>query len=385
MKYWIWAVITIAAIGLVFGLSAWYEVPLLPRPLEAIGFQKGPYLLYPGENTQMTILWQLNESADCTLEWGTNTHYEGGSVTTQESNKNHQHRYTLTDLSPGTHYVYRVSVGERFSTGSFRAAPPDDGESVKFFVYGDTRTYPQRHDEVCRALLNTIRQDTTYQTFLLHAGDWVANGDSESDWNEQYFCRTCFNTLKLQADLPILGCMGNHEGSGELFKKYWPYPFVEDRYWAFDYGPVHVVILDQYADYAPGSTQYQWLEQDLQKNTKPWKFVLLHEPGFSAGYHQNNASVQEQLQPLLEVCDVAVAFAGHNHYYARCEMNGVWHITTGGGGAPLYSPDPGASHVVAASKRRHFCAIEIEGYALTFRAVGEDGAILDTFSMTKSE
>jgi predicted phosphodiesterase len=385
MKSWIWVIITIAAIGLVFGLSAWYEVPLLPRPSEVIGFQKGPYLLYPGKNTQMTILWQLNESADCTLEWGVDTRYEVGSVITQEINKDHQHRYTLTDLFPGTNYVYRVGAGERFSTGSFRAAPPDDGESVKFLVYGDTRSYPQRHDDVCRILLNTIRQDSAYQTFLLHAGDWVEDGNSESDWDKQYFCRACFNTLKLQANLPILGCTGNHEGSGELFQKYWPYPFVADRYWSFDYGPVHVVTLDQYADYSPGSTQYQWLERDLQESTKPWKFVLLHEPGWSAGHHQNNVAVQEYLQPLFEVHDVAMVIAGHNHYYARCEVNGVWHLTTGGGGAPLYSPDPSASHVVTASERRHFCTIEIEGDLLTFQAVGEDGTILDTFSMTKSE
>ena len=33
--------------------------------------RKGPYLIYPGTNTQMTVLWQVDATAGCTIAWGT--------------------------------------------------------------------------------------------------------------------------------------------------------------------------------------------------------------------------------------------------------------------------------------------------------------------------
>ena len=54
----------------------------------------------------------------------------------------------------------------------------------------------------------------------------------------------------------------------------------------------HIAVVDQYTDYAPGSEQYAWLENDLANTTVPWKFIQLHEPGWSAGRHSSEYSVQ---------------------------------------------------------------------------------------------
>ena len=78
---------------------------------------------------------------------------------------------------------------------------------------------------------------------------------------------------------------------------------------------------------------------------------------------------------------VAVVFAGHNHYYARAEVDGVEHVTTGGGGAPLYAPDPHAAHVVAATRAYHYCAVRLDGDTLSFAAVSVAGDTLDAFTM----
>ncbi|MBK9777870.1 MAG: hypothetical protein IPP62_16195 [bacterium] len=78
-------------------------------------------------------------------------------------------------------------------------------------------------------------------------------------------------------------------------------------------------------------------------SNKPWRFVVLHEPGWSAGGgHPNNAAVQAYLQPLFVQYGVSIVFTGHNHYYARAVVDGVNHITTGGGGGPLHTPVPGS-------------------------------------------
>jgi hypothetical protein len=184
------------------------------------------------------------------------------------------------------------------------------------------------------------------------------------------------------AELPYQSCMGNHEESGVLFKKYFPYPYEADRYWSFDYGPVHFVMVDQYVPYGSGSTQHTWIGNDLAATSKPWKIIVLHEPGWSAGgNHGNNATVQNDIQPLCELHGVSIILAGHNHYYARCVVNDVQHVTTGGGGAPLYTPDTGYPNLVASARAYHYCDIEIDDGTLSFVAVSTSGDTIDAFTL----
>ena len=57
----LWVLFTSLALGIV-GISH-FEV------------LKGPYLIYPGTNTEMTVLWQLDITRSCILEWGPDTTY----------------------------------------------------------------------------------------------------------------------------------------------------------------------------------------------------------------------------------------------------------------------------------------------------------------------
>ncbi|MBT8387708.1 MAG: T9SS type A sorting domain-containing protein, partial [Ignavibacteria bacterium] len=132
--------------------------------------------------------------------------------------------------------------------------------------------------------------------------------------------------------------------------------------------------------YGPGSAQLTWLENDLAASTKPWKFIYLHEPGWSAGGHGNEIPVQLYIQPLCEQYGVPIVFGGHNHYYARAVVNGVQHITTGGGGAPLYLPDPSYPNIVTATRANHFCTIAIDDGLLSFKAIKPDGTLIDSFT-----
>jgi len=350
---------------------------------QVTGIKKGPYLIYPGDNTQMTVLWQLRMTTDCTLEWGTDPNY-GNSVTSSEYGRDHQHRCTITSLTPGAKYYYRLQVGDGCLTGSFLAAPPADAENVKFLAYGDTRSNPNMHDAVNAQMIATYTAEPEYQTFAMLTGDWVAGGDNESDWTVQFFDRSWSNTMELQANLPINGCIGNHEQSGIVFEKYWPYPYESGgRYWSFDYGPAHIVVLELKSEHEGlGNAQRAWLEADLAASTKEWKFLQFHAPVYSAGTHSNNTIEQAYIQSLCEVYGVDAVFCGHNHYYSRAMVNGVAHITTGGGGAPLYQPKAGHPNIVAYNQSHHFCKVDIQGRQLTFKAVRLDGTVIDTFTMS---
>ncbi len=343
--------------------------------------RKAPYLVYRGDPTTMQVLWQPYTTATATIEWGTDTSYSLGSAETSEYGIAHQHAYTITGLTPGQKYFYRVTFTGTVYTGSFHAAPPVGAPALKFFAYGDTRTDVLTHNGIAAQMMHAVAVDSTRHTVIVSTGDLVNNGDSETDWDSQFFSSSYPALRRMTGNLPYQACMGNHEGTGAIFTKYFPYPFTGGRYWSFDYGPAHFVVVDQYTDYTPGSDQLTWIADDLAATTQPWRFMVLHEPGWSAGGgHPNNTSVQQYLQPLCVQYRVAIVFGGHNHYYARAEVDGVKHLTIGGGGAPLHVPVPSSPNVVETAQSYHYCRLTIDGLHLGFTAV-LGAAVLDTFTI----
>jgi len=328
----------------------------------------GPYIIYPNDVSKMMVLWILESSPTCKLEWSQYESldpcdYNDSVLYNNTWDSYYQYRYPIGSLSTNTKYYYRLSYstgGKSYEyRGSFYTAPSSDMNDVKFLVYGDTRGTSSHiaygHDSVCSAIMDTIAIDSGYQTFLLHAADWVQNGNSNTDWEEQFFGRDFSNARSMLANLPVMGCIGNHEFSGgtsTLFPNYYPYDEIywpddpdPNRYYYFDYGPVRFVVTDQYINGASpkemGTAQVNWIKNKLSNSTKKWNFLLFHDPLYSAGPHYLSSTLKSEMEDLFENegnvnDDVDIVFCGHNHNYARYEPsdNNVVHITTGGGGAP---------------------------------------------------
>lgn len=353
-------------------------------------FVKSPYLLYTGKNSEMLILWQTVSTKPCRVDWGTDLTYSTGTQQTTEYGTSHQHKITITGLAPGTRYYYKVTIDNaEWKTGNFNTGAADNETSVSFYTYGDTRTYPANHDAVAKKILDEIALDPKSQSIMMFNGDFVQYGNTEESWTNEFFDPQYTNIQELISRVPYLTTLGNHEGQGLLFAKYYPYPqFVSGRYYySFDYGPVHFTIIDQYTPYTPGSEQYRWLENDLATSSKPWKIIMDHEPGWSAyplsGGHSNNITVQNYIQPLCLKYGVQFVFSGHNHYYSRAVVNNVMHITTGGGGAPLYTPSE-RENIVKMDKSYHFCKMEIDNTSLKFKAQRSDGTIIESIDYVTS-
>jgi len=346
--------------------------------------RKGPYLIYPGVNTQMTVLWQINVATGCTIAWGTDTSYSTGNAGTTGYGTDYQHKYNITGLTPGTKYYYRVTAGSNNWTGNFYAAPATDATNVKFFMYGDTRTNGGSNNSLCAQMISTYTADPAYQTMVLHAGDWV-EGDTEAYWTNQWYNYTWTSLMTAPANMPFMGTIGNHEGTSSqpIFEKYHPFPFAAApaEYFSFDYGPVHITVLDQYTTYTSGSAQYNWLVNDLSTSTKTWKIIVLHQPGWSAygsGAHSNDGTVQTVIQPLCLTYGVSIVLAGHNHFYSRYNVSGVQHVTSGAGGAPFYNTAVVQPYyVTSAASTLEFTEVAISGNTLTFNAVSNSGVVID--------
>lgn len=345
-------------------------------------FKKLPYVLYAGDNDKMLINWQLNSTQTSEFKYGTDTNYTSGTVQTTEYNGSHQHTMLITGLSPDQKYYYRISVnGASVHTGSFQTAPPDTAQQLVFFAYGDNRTHPADHDAVAEAIMNDINQNNLKQTIILNSGDLVSNGNSENSWQDKFFNQQYTHISDLLSNLPYVAAMGNHEGQGLLFSKYFNYPMYQSNryYYSFDYGPAHFTVIDQFTNYSQASAQNNWIINDLSTSNKSWKIVVLHKPGWSAGGHGNDTDVQNILQPVFEQYGVSFVINGHNHYYSRAVVNGVQHITTGGGGAPLYTPDNSYPNIVETDQSHHYCKLSINGNSLHFSAIRDNNTIIEEF------
>ena len=47
----------------------------------ATNISKGPYLLFEGSNTSMSVLWQTSVNESNVIKWGTDTSYSMGTAT----------------------------------------------------------------------------------------------------------------------------------------------------------------------------------------------------------------------------------------------------------------------------------------------------------------
>jgi hypothetical protein len=364
----------------------------------AATMKKGPYLIYPNNPAKMTVMLQADDTAaTCSVRWGTSASYSGGTANLAAFGSDKQYRTTIAGLTADTRYYYEVNLDGSLHTGTFRTAPSASATSTVIYSVGDTRSSPAGLNNILGAMLADVDSaSATRETVWMHNGDFVNNGENEDDWTNQFFNRDYANSLEIQRRLPIMGCRGSHEFGGTVYNKYYPFtelletsvtpaPATSVHYYSFDYGPVHVAVIDDNISRDVGSTQYNWLVADLTESAREWTILMFHEPAYSAGGHEDNLINRTLISNLQSAgFTIHMVLVGHNHYYARCEADGVVHLTTGGGGAPLYAPDRNFSpHVVAAERQLSFARLNINGDTLDCTVKNSAGTVIDSFAITR--
>ena len=116
-------------------------------------------------------------------------------------------------------------------------------------------------------------------------------------------------------------------------------------YFSQDLGPAHVVVLQNYVPFAPGSAQHAWFVADMTRVDRaatPWLVVVFH----ASPYHSYLTHYKEMecfmsvYEPLFYAWRVDFVFSGHVHAYERThpvynyrrDACGPVYITLGDGG-----------------------------------------------------
>jgi hypothetical protein len=310
------------------------------------------------------------------------------------------HEASIEALTPSSAYEYQLFLDAKpvgsASTYPFHTAPAIGTGPVKFIAFGDSGTGSSEQQQLA-ALMTADAAD-----FMLHAGD-IAYGNSlgngDASWKTflDWFFAIYRGWLPSRAVLPV---EGNHDsrptnGNGQAYLDLFSlpangaspgFPDHAERYYSFDYGPIHFVALDTeftFQDATRRSEQLAWLDADLAGTSQPWKLAFFHRSPFSAGgEHGSDLAVRDAFAPLFERHGVQLALSAHEHDYERTRPQAiaggppVTYIVTGGGGAPLY-PAATAAWTAFSASRHHYVRVAVDGCFLQLEAVGLDGAAFD--------
>jgi len=191
-------------------------------------------------------------------------------------------------------------------------------------------------------------------------------------------------------------------------------------YYSFDYKGTHFVVLRLNSDYydlnecssnctAANESNYDayyykhqldWLRYDLaQANANSAiqnTIVLMHAPliSYSDG-HAPNASWPTLIKDFSKYNKVKMVISGHSHVYERSvpvfadatnpngvrdDAKGTVYTVTGGGGSALAGFKPIGPLNAKATAAYHYMRIDVDGAKVSVKTIGQDGAVLDTFT-----
>ncbi len=383
-----------AAMVLAAGLAA-------AVPAGAQELTRGPYLQNLRQDS-VEIFWRTDER---TPTWAA-VREKGATEPLAIHNSSvptKHHQQLLPDLEVDTWYEYRVGYSETEFLHEdwipFQTLPPDDVEVFEFVLYGDHRNYPENHRAVVNAIIERA-EERGWPRFVIDTGDFTGSGEADPDpWDREFF----EPAAPLMERVNLYPVIGNHE---TRFR--WPripFRYFEnfsvptdtsgtEYFYSIRIGDIHFLMLDSWSsDWRTESKQWYWLEEELRLSDATWRVAVFHHPLYkhraAPNPHRGEVEMREHLDPLFEQYGVTMVLTGHSHFYQRNKVNDIYHITSGGGGAPLYTPAmPGegaADYVQAAVETYHYVWFRVEGDEITMWAWDYNNELLDTHTIAPRE
>jgi len=297
-----------------------------------------------------------------------------GSKESVDAEDYYVQRVDLRGLEPNTLYCYQLMGpgGAQMAPAPLMTAPgPDTDDAIEFVVLGDTGT----GNAAARAIESRLGE-VPFE-FMLFLGDIAYTRGTAAELDTKFF-DVYASHLRYA---PAFTALGNHEYRTQD-ARYYLRDFVlpgNERYYSFDWGSVHIVVLDTTR---LDQAQIEWVEQDLSATQARWRIVAGHHPPFSHSRRGPNRKVR-QLVPFFERYGVSLVLAGHEHHYERfAPRQGIHYVVTGGGGGRLTKLSKDSAAIVQAEVH-HFVAIRIEDTRLLARAIDVEGNEIDRFEIAR--
>ena len=244
-----------------------------------------------------------------------------------------------------------------------------------FVVLGDTRS----GDNIYKKIVSLAMERKP--DFIVNTGDMIVKPGNKDQWAN-------FWEMSKPITVPYFLTVGNHDAhpkvllSEKTYKQEVDLPGNE-LYYSFVAGNSRFIVLDSCLDDEEKKItgeQFKWLEAVLLNSTQKHKFIFLHHPLYTdlgKGHHAHDSidkypESRDRLEALMAKYKVDAVFAGHEHYYERRTVDGIIHIITGGGGAPIYDREEyGGYH--------HYVSVVVDGDRVRGEVVDINGKVRDRF------
>ncbi|WP_223636306.1 discoidin domain-containing protein [Corallococcus sp. EGB] len=359
-----------------------------------------PYL-QSVKQTSAIIAFRTASTCNPTVRYG-----EGSSLTSSVSAglSGTRHAVKLSDLSPGRTYGYVVEAcGSKTGLRGFQTATASSATKAHFTAMGDFGTGGSMQAKVM-AVMSTPQWRSE---LLLALGDNAYPDGTDAEFQAHLFTPMA----GLLREVPMFATPGNHEyvtnqAQPYLDNMYLPAnnPQGSERYYSFDWGPVHFLSLDSNCAVGLASTdrctlaaQKAWAEADLAANTRPWVVAFFHHPSWSSGEHGSQLTMRRQFGPLFEKYGVDLVLTGHDHDYERSKpmygdnvasgsQRGVPYLVVGSGGATLrpFATSQPAWSALRDSQAYGFLDVTVDGGTLTARLITSSNTVRDTLVLKKT-
>jgi hypothetical protein len=343
---------------------------------------RGPYI-QETNSTSTRIAWWTNIPAPSVVNYGVSSLSQQVSdpVLTQ------QHVMLIGNLTAGTTYMYQVASGNAISATLTLATAALPGSTFSFAAVGDFGGGSSQETTIATNIANGGTP------FLLTLGDNIYPDSQDPDFATTYF------DFDARFYKPYAAAMskqtfwiggGNHEYYGD--EAFWQNIWMpnNERWYSYDWGDAHFLVLDTEQPYAPGTPQYQFAQADLvASQSKAWRIVMAHRPPYSSSSNSSSSqNVRTYLVPLFEQQHVQLVLTGHSHNYERTypllggvpqTTGGVTYIVSGGGGNGLnqflISQPSWSAFRQATYEHVH---ITVSPSSLQIEAISQTGTVFDS-------
>lgn len=366
-----------------------FSLHLFSSSAFSLSLDRGPYLLAPLPGS-IEVVWKTDLPSRGSVSWLDGQEWKR----IEAPGRSTRHVVVIRDLQPDTVYQYRIHAPNNsvLASSSFRTAPsPGTDRRVHVDFMGDTR---RSRKDVIKEMSQILEKDAP--ELLVHLGDFAYRFGKPAEYDREFF-RPFKNVLQ---STPLYGVLGNHDatwrtGFADAFPAYVPDKKGRKAWYSFEYGPVHVTVLDTSSDFAKGSPQNKWLEGEmatLQQRRNVWNVVALHHPPYSTGFRGSKKTVREILAPVFEQYKVDLVLSGHTHAYQRSEVmagangDGIiapLYVVSGGGGSPLFKQVSSDAKIVRYVEAHHFMHMSATRSELSIQAVSMEGYLLDSLTLSR--
>ena len=306
----------------------------------------------------------------------------------------HRHTVTLTDLDPGTAYIYSVGDGsdDGWSELAEFTTAPGRTEPFSFMYMGDAQNGLERWG----SLVQSAYRQRPDVAFCIMAGDLVDRGNERDDWDSFFH-----SSRGVYDHCPVVPAIGNHENQGghpgmylQMFDlpKNGPEGIEPERAYTFRYSTAEFFVLDTNLTM---ESQAAWLEKALAASTATGKFAVYHHPAYSSKPERDNPSIREHWTPLFDKYHLDMALQGHDHAYLRTypikdqkkvasTAEGTVYIVSVSG-TKYYEQDKREYTEFGMTNTSTFQVLDIQisGNRLVYRSYDTDGKLRDNLIIEK--